>query len=222
LSQLINEIIKFYQVKPHSLHLSFQLRKNQVGSQKILPLGFAKCLLALGGGLEKNKDGKLSLSRIANGEIIQYKDGEELTLARTSTRRWFMGQDSIVEKLPAQVTSSIQQYKYIRLEKNATYEPLILGLKGLQLAYNPGDYLTSEQLKSSQTLRSEYEELKQWAVSPSEISPQTINKFLEVIQQGLNCERHHHPAHLLHYIDWALSAIETQLRLFNREVKKSR
>ena len=208
LSQLINEIIKFYQVKPHSLHLSFQLRKNQVGSQKILPLGFAKCLLALGGGLEKNKDGKLSLSRIANGEIIQYKDGEELTLARTSTRRWFMGQDSIVEKLPAQVTSSIQQYKYIRLEKNATYEPLILGLKGLQLAYNPGDYLTSEQLKSSQTLRSVYEELKQWAVSPSEIS--------------LNCERHHHPAHLLHYIDWALSAIETQLRLFNREVKKSR
>ena len=221
LNQLINEMVKFYNVKPHSLHLSFQLRKNQTDKQKILTLGFVKCLLALGGGLERKKDGKLWLSRMGNNEIIQYKDGEELVLSRASKRRWFTGQDSIAEKLPAQVTSCIQQYKYIRLEKNANYEPLILCLKGLQIAYNPGDYLTAEQLGSSQTLRSEYDELKKWSTNPSEISDQTLNKFLETVQSGLAAEGHRRTYHELHYIDWALSAIETQLKLFNREIKKS-
>ena len=148
INQLINEIVKFYDVKPHSLHLSFQLRKNQIDNHKILSLDFVKCLLALGGGLEKNKNGSLSLSRIANGEIIQYQQGEELNFARTSSRRFFWGQDSVAEKLPSQVTSSVQQYKYIRLEKDANYEPLILCLKGLQMTCNPGDYLTAEQLSS--------------------------------------------------------------------------
>jgi hypothetical protein len=163
----------------------------------------------------------LWLSRMGNNEIIQYKDGEELVLSRASKRRWFTGQDSIAEKLPAQVTSCIQQYKYIRLEKNANYEPLILCLKGLQIAYNPGDYLTAEQLGSSQTLRSEYDELKKWSTNPSEISDQTLNKFLETVQSGLAAEGHRRTYHELHYIDWALSAIETQLKLFNREIKKS-
>lgn len=221
LNLLINEIVRFYEVKPHSLHLSFQLRKNQINNQKILTLDFVKCLLALGGGLEKNKNGSLSLSRIANREIIQSQPSEELVFASTSSRRFFWGQDSIAEKLPPQVTSSVQQYKYIRLEKDANYEPLILCLKGLQLSYNPGDYLTAEQLAQSSVLRSEYEELKSWAVNPSQIDAQTIDKFLDVVEQGLLTERHRKPAHQLHYIDWALAAIETQLNLFNREIKKS-
>ena len=32
-------------------------------------------------------------------------------------------------------------------------------------------------------------------------------------------ERHRQPAHRLHYIDYAISAIETQLRQFNDQVK---
>jgi hypothetical protein len=35
-------------------------------------------------------------------------------------------------------------------------------------------------------------------------------------------ERHHRPAHPLHYIDWAISAIDVQLRLFNQQLKKSK
>jgi hypothetical protein len=30
------------------------------------------------------------------------------------------------------------------------------------------------------------------------------------------------PAHKLHYIDWALSAIDVQLRIFNQQLKKPR
>jgi len=74
-------------------------------------------------------------------------------------------------------------------------------LKGLQFSINPADYLTIEQLKSSM-LQSQYEELKEWAISPSQISQQTITKFLEAVRDGLMNEGHHLPVHQLHYIEW--------------------
>ena len=221
LNQLINEIVNFYPVLPHSLHLSFQLRKNQVGRQKILPLGFVKCLLVLGGGPELKDAGRLWVSRMGYDEIKQYDYGEELVFARTNKRRWYLGGDDIANKPPAQATTNVQQYKFIRLEKRANYEPLILCLKGLQLAYNPADYLSAEQLKRSVKLQREYEELKKWAAEPSKISFQTISKFLNTVQSGLMNERHRRPEHQLHYIDWALSAVDVQLRMFNKQLEKS-
>ena len=221
LNQLIHEITTFYNVRPHSLHLSFQLRRNQIGNQKILPLGFVKCLLVLGGGPEQRDTGRLWVSRMGYDEITQREYGEELVFARTSKRRWYLGEDEIADKPPAQATTYVQQYKFIRLERRANYEPLILCLKGLQLAYNPADYLSAEQLKESSKLRQQYEDLKKWAAEPTEISPQTISKFLNSVQSGLMNEGHHRPAHGLHYIDWALSAIDVQLRMFNKQLKKS-
>jgi len=220
LNQLIHEITSFYNVRPHSLHLSFQLRKNQIDCQEILPLGFVKCLLVLGGGTEQKHTGRLWVSRMGYDEIKQYEYGEELVFARTSRRRWYLGEDQIADKTPAQATTYIQQYKFIRLEPRANYEPLILCLKGLQLAYNPADYLTAEQLKGSKKLQQEYEQLKSWSVEPTEISPRTISKFLNTVQNGLMNEGHRRPVHKLHYIDWALSAIDVQLRMFNKQLKK--
>jgi len=220
LNQLIREIIIFYKIRPHSLHLSFQLRKNQIGKQKVLPLGFVKCLLVLGGGPVQKHTGRLWVSRMGYDEITQRQYGEELVFARTSKRRWYMGDDQIANKIPTQATTYVQQYKFIRLEERANYEPLILCLKGLQLAYNPGDYLSADQLRNSK-LRQQYKDLKRWAAEPSEISPQTINKFLSTIQDGLMREGHRRPTHKLHYIDWALSAIDVQLRMFNQQLKKS-
>jgi len=221
LNQLIHEIVAFYPVRPHSLHLSFQLRKRQIGKQKILPLGFVKCLLVLGGGTELKGTGHLWVSRMGYDEIKQYDYGEELVFARTSKRRWYLGGDDIANKPPDQTTAYVHQYKFIRLEERANYEPLILCLKGLQLAYNPADYLTAEQLRTSKKLRREYDELKKWAVEPTEISPQTIGKFLNTVQDGLMNEGHRQPVHELHYIDWVLSAIDVQLRMFNKQLKKN-
>jgi len=221
LNQLIHEIAVFYNVRPHSLHLSFQLRKNQIHHQKILPFGFVKCLLVLGGGPEQKHTGRLWVSRMGYDEITQNEYGEELVFARTSKRRWYLGEDEIADKTPAQATTYVQQYKFIRLETRANYEPLILCLKGLQLAYNPADYLTAEQLRASKRLQQEYEELKKWAAEPAEISPQTISRFLKTVQSGLMNEVHRRPAHKLHYIDWALSAIDVQLRMFNKQLKRT-
>ncbi len=220
LNQLIHEITYFYDVSPHSLHLSFQLRKNQIGRQKVLPLDFVQCLLALGGGPQRKKTGKLWISRMSYDEITQHDYGEELVFARTSKRRWYLGEDEIADKPPAQATTYVQQYKFVRLDSQANYEPLILCIKGLQIAYNPADYLTAEQLQTSKKLQKEYEELKKWALEPTEISNQTINSFVETIRTGLMNEGHRQPAHKLHYIDWALSAVDVQLRMFNKQLEE--
>lgn len=221
LNQLIHAIVEFYGVRPHSLHLSFQLRRSQIGKQQTLPLGFVKCLLALGGGLARKKTGQWWISRMGYDEITQHRYGEELVFARTGRRRWYMGEDQIGDKPPAQATTYVQQYKFMRLEKRANYEPLILCLKGLQLAYNPGDYLTVEQLSSSKKLRREYEQLKEWAAEPTGIRAQTISRFVKTVRQGLMNEAHRRPAHKLHYINWALSAVDVQLRMFNQQLEKT-
>jgi len=220
LNQLISEILSFYTIQPHSLHLSFQLRKKQIGNQQPLPLGFVKCLLALGGDLAKTDSNRLWISRMQYGEITRRLHGEELVFARTGKRNWYMGEDDIADKAPVQATALVQQYKFIRLAKRVNYEPLILCLKGLQIAYNPGDYITVEQLQSSAKLRRDYDELKEWARQPTEIGLQTIKKFLDTITDGLMDERHRRPAHRLYYINWALNAIEVQLKMFNKRVRE--
>jgi hypothetical protein len=222
LNQLIREIALFYDVRPHSLHLSFQLLKNQIGKQNILPLGFVKSLLVLGGGLQQKGTGRLWVSRMGYDEITQRDFGEELVFARTSRRRWYLGGDEIADRVPKQATAHIQQYKFIRLDRRANYEPLIMCLKGLQIAYNPADYLSADQLSSSKKIQQQYEELKQWAAEPQEISPQTISRFTKNVRDGLMNERHYRPVHKLHYIDWAVNAIDVQLRMFNQQLKKSK
>jgi hypothetical protein len=237
LNKLIHGITTFYNVSPHSLHLSFQLRKKQIDNQRILPLGFVKCLLLLGGGPERKDSGRFWVSRMGHDEITQYSDrfyepppgsekpeesqtsNEELVFARTSKRKWYLGGAEIADKPPAQATTYVHQYKFIRLWEKTNYEPLIMCLKGLQLEYNPGDYLTAEQLRSSIKLRREYEELKRWAAEPTEIDSQTISSFLRTVRNGLMNEGHHRPAHTLHYIDWVMNTISVQLRTFNEQVK---
>ncbi len=222
LNQLIHEILTFYEIQPHSLHLSFQLRRHQIEQQQVLPLGFVKCLLVLGGGLEQTGEGRYWVSRMHHDEIMQREFGEELVFARTSKRKWYMGNDQIADKTPVQASAYVQQYKFIRLDSRANYEPLIMCLKGLQLAYNPGDYLTAEQLRGSAKLRREYGKLKKWAAQPSPISRHTISRFLKTVQAGLMTEMHRRPAHKLHYIEWALGAIDVQLRMFNKQFEKSK
>jgi hypothetical protein len=221
LNQLIRESIEFYPVKPHSLHLTFQMNKRQIGKQKMLTPSIVKCLLALGGGIETD-GGQMRISRMEHNEIQQDIYGQELFFARTSKRKSNMGFDDYGEIIPPHATKQTQQYKFIRLEKPANYEPLIMALKGLQVAYNPADYLTAKQLKKSRKLRNDYGELKKWAAAPSEIAPQARARFLNIIHDGLIREAHNRPYHKLHYIDWAMSAIDVQLRLFNMQIRKQK
>ncbi len=222
LNRLIHEITNFYDVRPHSLHVSLQLRRHQIGKQQVLPLGFVKCLLVLGGGTEKVRPNRLWVSRMQHDEITQRGYGEELVFCRTSKRNWFLGGDDIGNKPPVQATTHVQQYKFIRLDPRANYEALILCLKGLQLSYNPGDYLTVEQLRANPRLQRQYTRLKRWASNPTTISDQTIRRFLSTVSEGLMNEGHHRAVHPRHYIEWALGALDIQLRMFNKQVAEVR
>jgi hypothetical protein len=212
-NQLISQLVQFFEVRPHSLHISLQLRQSQVGQQKVLPLGFAMCLLALGGGLEVRPGGGYWLTRLARREIVQPTPEEELVFARTSKRKWHYG---LEEGIRVRTTTYVQQYKFIRLDENTNYEPLILCLKGLQMAYNPGDYLTAIQLRNDPGLKKDYQELCRWASSPYPIPGGQIAAFLEIVYAGLSNERHKRPAHNLHYLDWVMSRLAEQLYGFNR------
>jgi hypothetical protein len=217
LNQLIHEIVSFYDIQPHSLHISLQLRRRQVGKQHVLPLGFVQCLLVLGGGVEQLSSGKLWVSRIGTDEIKRWQYGEELVFARTNKRSWYLGEDQIASQVaPPQATTVVQQYKFMRLDERANYEALILCFKGLQLECNPGDYLTARQLKENLKLRADYEQLKQWGREPTPIDKRVIKDFIKTVRRGLMRERNRRPAHKLHYIRWALNAVEVQLRIFNK------
>jgi len=220
LNQLIREITEFYPVQPHSLHLSFQLRRCDKREPKVLPLEFVKCLLALGGGTTRAARGNLWVSRMGHDEIRQFTAGEELVFARRGKRRFYLLDDDASQDTP-RPQAWVQQYKFIRLERRANYEPLIMALKGLQLAYNAGDYLTAAQLAAQRRLRDQYEQLKNWSYHPEPVSPRTIGRLLDAVRKGLLSEGHRRAAHQLHYVDWALGAIEVQLRMFNKELERA-
>lgn len=218
LNQLIRQIAAFYPVRAHSLHLSFQIRRSKMATRRVLPLSFVKCLLALGGGTLEKPTGRLWISRMQHDEMKQHDQGEELVFSRISKRSSQMRTDEIGEKSAMFAAKYVQQYKFIRLDPRANYEPLILALKGLQIACNPDDYLTAAQLASSPKFRRQYAELKEWSANPTEISRSTRSRFLNMIEKGLLDEAHHQPSHKLHYIDWALGAIDIQLTLFNKHL----
>jgi hypothetical protein len=220
MNQLIREIAMFYPVRPHSLHLSLQIRKKEGRNHRMLPLSFIKCLLVLGGGTQERRTGRLWVSRMAHDEIRQDRYGEELTFSRVSKRKFHLAGDEIASRSPSYATTYVQQYKFIRLEERANYEPLIMALKGLQITYNPGDYLTAAQLAGSRKLRIQYQRLKDWSANPTEISRRTMGRFLDAVRSGLMNEAHHRPSHRLHYIDWALGAIDIQLRLYNKQLQR--
>ncbi|MHC4702230.1 MAG: hypothetical protein ACYTFQ_16815 [Planctomycetota bacterium] len=108
LNQLIREIANFYNVRAHSLHLSFQLRKRQLGKQRILPLPFVKCLLVLGGGPERRRTGALWVSRMGYDEIKTYEYGEELVFARDLRIR---GRACFCQNEQAQMVSLRRRYR---------------------------------------------------------------------------------------------------------------
>jgi hypothetical protein len=156
---------------------------------------------------------------MGHDEIEQNVYGQELVFSRMSKRRYHLGPDDLGDTHSRRTETNIQQYKFIRLEERANYEPLIMALKGLQLAYNPADYLTTEQLASSSRLREQYKELKEWSDNPTEIAPRTRGRFIDAIEKGLMGESHNRPYHKPHYIDWTLGAIDVQLRLFNKQIR---
>lgn len=216
LNQLIHQTLQFYDITPHSVHLSMQLRsQHRPDRDRPLPLGVLKCLFAIAGDPIKSEDGSLHIRRLSTGEILQHKPKPNLLFSEIS-KRFSSGNDPY---LPAGRTSSggvyVQQFRFLRLSRRLNYECIAMGLKGIQISLRPGTFLTGAQWDQNRRHRNLFEGLLHWESNPTAISASDIEGFLGYVHDGLMKERRGKPAHDPAYITWSISQLRGMLQQFN-------
>ncbi|MCE5276628.1 MAG: gamma-glutamylcyclotransferase family protein [Planctomycetaceae bacterium] len=232
LNQLIQETMMFFAVKPHSLHISLQLRRqHRPVRDRLLPLDVFKCLFALVGDLAADSDGRLRISRLADGEIVgsnlptgaDKSTTPHMLFSDISRRRSSPGgtgrHDGVAT--PDAGGRYVQQFKFMRLAPRFNYETIAMALKGIQITYCPGTFLTAEQYQTSRRHRRVHDELTAWAQRPTALSADEVNVFIEAVHDGLMTERRGKPAHTTAYIAWACTRLRESLRQFNSAVHRA-
>ncbi len=224
LNQLIHETRRFFDIAPHSLHLSLQLpSQHSPMRHRLLPIDVFKCLFALAGDPAPGPDGKVRINRLVSDEII----GKDLPTGRDpgtrphmlfseiSKRRSSDSDASIGVVTPEKHGKYIQQFKFLRLSEETNYEPIAMALKGIQLSLRPGSFLTAAQYESNRRHRQVFEELVAWGNSPTALSDDQIGSFLGPVHDGLMKEHRGRPAHTRAYIAWSTDLLSTMLKKFN-------
>lgn len=204
LNRLINEATRFTAIRPHSLHLSIQAR-DPVQFEKKNRMEHLLCLLLLGGDLGYDPQGRLLEKRVGNREIIDSNG-----LVRFNMENIHYADEEKQEK------SIVIEYQFPRLYKEFNYQPLIMALKGYQLAENPRPLCPADSLLN--VGHEEMEQLKKWAHNPYPLEEGYINNFLTTVEYGLMNEDNGKPAHKITYIKKNLALLSVQLRARNKFV----
>lgn len=211
-NQIIQEAMNFYHIAPHSVHISLQLRSGRAPVQdKPLPLAVMKCLFALAGDLARGENGRCILGRLCSEEIIRKKPDVHMLFSQTARRRSSDEEDYG----PAGRGQWVQQFKFLRLSPRINYEPIIMALKGLQIRYNPGTFMTAAQYQDNAELRELFVELVHWGCLASPLKREEIEEFLDGVREGLMRESRGRPAHSQAYIAYCFSHLRTGLEEFN-------
>ncbi|MDY6912923.1 MAG: gamma-glutamylcyclotransferase family protein [Planctomycetota bacterium] len=220
LNQFIHAARQFYDISPHSVHISLQLRsQHRPVKNRTMPLGMLKCLFALAGDLTRGLDGQVQINRLVTDEIVRSDPDTQMLFSEISLRHSSDAEESFPAVTARPGTSRyVQQFKFLRLSPELNYEPLVLGLKGIQLHLRPGSFLMPSQYHSSRRHRKLFEELMQWGANPQQLDEGEIDEFLNHCHEGLMTERRGKPAHGGAYIAWALSQLRTGLDAFNDAV----
>ena len=225
LGQFIHETRRFFDIRPHSVHISMQLRSQQHKPvhDRLLPLDVLKCLFAIGGGLDRRADGSPRISRLASDEIIGCAPGGAHLLFSEIRKRY--STSTADDQYPATTGQRsgtyVQQFRFLRLSHAINYEPVVLALKGIQIALRPGTFLTARQYTQLPAHRRLFERLLEWGVRPTPIAETEAETFLTAVHKGLMTEKRGRPAHSEAYIAWAVSELRRQLRQFNRQLRSS-
>ena len=219
LNQIVHEAIEFYDIAPHSLHISLQLRSGRAPVQdRPLPLGVMKCLFALAGDPGRSEDGQYRVRRLCGEEIIRKKPDMHMLFSQTSRRR---------SSEPGEYGAGspgrwVQQFKFLRLSRRLNYEPIIVALKGLQIHCKPGSFITAAQYKARPGLRDLFRQLVAWGRSAEPLRRKEIEEFISAVREGLMRENHGRPAHSRAYIAYCLSHLRAGLERFNRVLSRKR
>ena len=235
LNQFIQEAMRFYDVQPHSVHISMQLRsQHRPVRDRLLPMSVMKCLYALAGDPVQAPDGTIQIRRLANRETVQWSPPPrnrkvecELPhgmvprlLFSDISKRHSSDAQELSENAPhdRQATTGVyvQQYKFMRLSRELNYEVLALALKGVQLALSPGSFMTASQYMSSPEHREAFSALVEWGNRCMPLGESETTEFLNHVYDGLNTERRGKPAHDGAYIAWAMLQLRAALSKFTQ------
>ena len=216
LSQLIHETRRFYDVAPHSVHISLQLRSNQPPPEdRAMSLAVMKCLFAIAGHPVETEDGRTVIDRLAGDEIHRSDPAPTMMFSQITRRHSTYAPDGHAMAGAPDKGTCVQQFKFLRLGTYLNYEPIILALKGLQLRMRPGSFLIADQYHRVPRLRRLCDRLLAWGAAPTAISNEEKETFLSSVYEGLMTERRGKPAHSEAYIHWAMDQLRAMLNLFN-------
>ena len=219
LNQLIQQTMRFYEIRPHSVHMSMQLRsRHRPDRNRLPPLFVIQCLLAIGGDPVRTKDGSGRIRRLTSEEIVRQHPKPNMLFSEISKRFSTHGGEPYLPGSGDQKGRYVQQFRFLRLSRNLNYEPIAMALKGIQLSLRPGTFLTPIQYENSRRHRKFFEALMQWGQHPTPISKKNINQFLAHVKKGLMGERRGKPAHSKAYIAWSLSQLQEALEQYNSQV----
>ena len=220
LNQIIHAAMEFYDITPHSLHISLQLRSpNKPISDRPLPLGVMKCLFALTSNLVRRSDERVEIARIGSNEIVCARKGMHMLFSETSRRRSAEGTGG-TPAVPPGRGRWVQQFKFMRLAKDINYEPIIVALKGLQIHFKPGSFLTASQYQSNPALRELFAELMRWGRNVQPLGKAETEQFLSGVYEGLMREHRGRPVHNRAYIAYCISNLRAGLKKFNKIVRR--
>lgn len=209
LSQLIALSIRYLDIRPHSLHLSLQTDGEQP-FRRIPDPDYLLCLLILGGDLREDADGVLREMRVYREEILR-PDGTV----------YFSRFNKHHKEPEDRAWSSVIEYQFPRSSFDYDYQPLIMALKGLQIAVNPYPLRDFPACPYDDWHQEQQERLVQWAARPTSVPQSTIRRFLELVEQGLQQEaRRIRYAPYAEYVERMLDSMEYQLTLRNKRIEQ--
>lgn len=223
LNQLIHQTMRFYHIRPHSIHISMQLRsQHKPDRDRALPLYILQCLFAIGGDPVVTGEGKVQMRRLAKGEIVRREPKPSMLFSGISKRYSSAPDDYMSAGGEEDEGRYVQQFRFMRLSPELNYEAIAMALKGIQIRLRPGDFLLSSQYEKSKRHRVLFDKLLAWGEHPEPIRPKDMERFLSHVQEGLLHERRGQPAHSRAYIAWSLSQLAEMIEGFNKRFTRTK
>ena len=202
LNKLINETTRFSGIRPHSLHISIQPpEKIQFDRQN--DVNHLICFLLLGGDFGMDSHRHVREKRIYNKEIVDENGNVRFSLENIHFHD--------IEKIHK---TTVIEYQFARLYAHHNYQPLIMALKGYQIAKNPRPLYPAEDLTKIAVY--EMDSIQQWAAAPTPLKDKTIYEFVNIVEDGLMNENNGSPVHKITYIKNNLADITNKLKAKNR------
>jgi len=208
LNQLINWAVKFLEIDPHSLHLSFECEPEREFNPISNPSHLI-CLLILGGDVNFDEQGILREKRIFNLEIYSQYTG--LIFSRLNHHKRYSDDPH---------PQPVVEFQFPRLFLEHNYEALIMALKGFQLATNPIPFTVAEDSPYYDYHREIAEIMIEWAHAPYAITGGDIASFMETVSRGLAYENRTLKGHNVRYLNDITEKIEDNLVRYNNYLKR--